>query len=132
MDVEDESGADLLNSLSDPGQTKVKSYEELCRRRKNMTHAVWHPELQLAEVIRLTGNFWKNHGFCIDSKSYLYPEEALYLFQKDRVYVELDSAILEQKELYDQVLQCIPHSNFLTYLRLKVLIFALIVPKFTI
>jgi hypothetical protein len=118
--MEDESGQDLLNSLNGQDGTHLLNNEEEERRRKSMTHGRWVSGDQVVEVVRLTGNFWKNHGFSRGSINYLYPEEALYLFEKNRVYVEYDGRFLDQQALYDLTLQAIPHECYLTYLRLKV------------
>ena len=49
--------------------------------RGSLSQAVWHPDLQLAEVTVQTGSHWLTMGHVVDKKLYLYPEEALYLLE---------------------------------------------------
>lgn len=121
MDEEDDdSGAVLLNSLTESTYSGPKNAEEVERRRKHMTECLWQPNIRLAEVIRQTGKYWKNCGFTRSNKSYFYPEEVLYLAEKDRLYVKDGSTVLEVQELYELILNYIPLPCYLAYVRLKV------------
>lgn len=119
-EADDDSGAILLNSLAEPAHSGPRNAEELERRRKHMTECVWQPHLGLTEVIRQTGKYWKNCGFTRENKSYFYPEEVLYLAEKDRVYVKDNMAVLEVQQLYEFMLTYIPLPCYLAYVRLKV------------
>ena len=121
MNTEDEGGSDLYNTLKEQDNVTSANGELEERRKKNMTHGKWLHDRNLVEVLRLTGNYWKNHGFSRGNVNYFYPDEALYLVEKHRVYVDLDEITLSREELYKLVLQVIPHACYLTYLRIKVL-----------
>jgi hypothetical protein len=118
--MEDAGAVELLNSLRGDGPGGIQNDAEIERRRKHMTHAIWRPQSALAEVVRQTGTYWKNHGFHREGKDYLNPEETMYLVEKDRVFVEYNSVVMQGNELYAYMLKCIPHACYLAYLRLKV------------
>ena len=74
----------------------------------------------LVEVTKMRGNFWRVHGFSENQKSLLYPEEALYLVERQTLYVENNGELFKFKDLYEKVLSIIPLACYLTYLKLKV------------
>lgn len=91
------------------------------RRRKNMACGHWVPDLHLVKVVQLKGNFWKNHGFSFESSDYLYPEEAMFLHERQQIYVQMGETVLDKRSLYELVLSSMPHACYLTYLKLKTL-----------
>lgn len=118
--MEDDCGVDLRNSLKESEIVEHANADNEERRRKNMACAQWVPELQLVKVVKLRGNFWKNHGFSLDSCAYLNPEEAMYLHERQQVYVEWNEQVLDKRALYELVLSSMSHACYLTYLKLKV------------
>lgn len=118
--MEEDSGANLKDSLQateGPDRQDRVNYERL---RQHMTHSVWHADLQLAEIIKLKGSFFKNMGFVRNGIMYLYPEEVQHLAELQQVYLEVDGQVLDKQALYNLVLQSMPHACYLAYLKLKV------------
>ncbi|EEB16422.1 conserved hypothetical protein [Pediculus humanus corporis] len=54
---------------------------ERVKKIDSLSQAKWHPELQMAEVVRQIGSHWFKMGHVINKKLYIYPEEALYLLE---------------------------------------------------
>lgn len=119
MNGEEDEGKELLNSLLEP-TTLIESADAIERRRKHQAHVIWKPECGRAEVVRLTGNFWKTHGFSKAGINYLHAEEVMYLHQKDRLYVEHLGSIIDDQTLFGFVLTSIPLACYLAYVKLKV------------
>jgi len=86
---------------------------------KHCAVCTWCPELNLAEVTALKGNFWKVCGFSRNNRNYLYPEETLYLLEKSRLLVKLADTIIQIPTLYQQVLGAISLPCYLVYAKLK-------------
>ncbi|XP_065580278.1 uncharacterized protein LOC136040112 isoform X1 [Artemia franciscana] len=55
--------------------------EEKTEKRSQLSEAIWHSDLKLAEVTKISGSYWQSFGFQIDDKLYLRPEEALFLIE---------------------------------------------------
>lgn len=121
--MEDNSGEDLRNSLLEQEVVECTNSDHEERRRSHMAYGHWIPDEQLVKVIRLKGNFWKNHGFSIEASNYLNPEEALFLHERQQIYVEFSGKVLDKRSLYELVLASMPHACYLAYLKLKVGIF---------
>lgn len=118
--MEEDCGADLRNSLKESEVVQVNADHEE-RRRKNMACGHWMPDLHLVKIVQLKGNFWKNHGFSFDSTDYLNPEEAMFLHERQQIYVQMGELVLDKRSLYELVLASMPHACYLTYLKLKTL-----------
>lgn len=118
MNGEEDEGKELLNSLTEP-TTLIESADAIERRRKHQAHVIWKPECGRAEVVRLTGNFWKTYGFSKAGINYLHAEEVMYLHQKDRLYVEHLDSILDDQALFSIVMKSISLACYLAYVKLK-------------
>lgn len=46
-----------------------------------LSHAVWLDKLRLAEVTKKVGSHWQYMGHYLNGKSFLFPEEALFLIE---------------------------------------------------
>jgi len=86
---------------------------------KSATLACWHPELGLAEVTRMRGNFWRTVGFTINQRSFLYPEEALFLVERNTIIMMEDSKPLSNKVFSETIMKKIPLCCYLVYSKLK-------------
>ena len=122
--MEEEVDATLLNSIKDIDDGEVNKEED--RHRKWMAQGNWVANLRLVEVTKMKGNFWKNCGFSIKDRNYLYPEEALFLCEKKQFLVENEGKALGNRALYDLVLGCMSYPCYLAYVRLKVRYFFLV------
>ena len=60
-------------------------------------------------------------GFCINKKSYLYPEEALLLAERSVLLVESEGQRITYHKLYESVIDLISLECHLAYLKLKTL-----------
>ena len=58
-------------------------------------------------------------GFCINKKSYLYPEEALLLSERSVLLVEHEGERVSYHKLYEDVIDLISLECHLAYLKLK-------------
>lgn len=76
----------------------------------------------IVEITKMRGNFWRVHGYSENQKSLLYPEEALYLVERQTLYVEHDGELCKFKDLYERVLSIVPLACYLVYLKLKVVL----------
>jgi hypothetical protein len=96
------------NSLEDP-------------RLRNMAGGQWSKEQKLVQIVKMKGSFWKNCGFTKNNVNYLYPEEALLLYEKGHLYVQSeDGTEMTTQELYHTVHTVIPRACYLAYARCKV------------
>jgi hypothetical protein len=90
---------------------------------KSTSHGLWQSTLGLAQVIKLRGNFWKKFGFTINGINFLYPEEALYLYEKQQLVLSKNNDLTDQmnkQETYEVALAALPLPAYLSYLKLKV------------
>lgn len=118
--MEEDSGLSLKNSLQAVEITERQDRSSYERLHSHMTHSIWRPVLERAEIIKLKGSFFKNMGFAENGAMYLYLEEVQHLAEKSQVYMEVDDVILSKEEMYNLVLKTIPHACYLAYLKLKV------------
>lgn len=58
---------------------------------------VYHDKLNVAEIVKMRGNFWKTHGYFHDGLNLLYPEEALYLLEKGNITFEATVPVESEK-----------------------------------
>jgi len=49
---------------------------------------IYDDKLNIAEIIKMRGNFWKSFGYHHHGRNLLYPEEALYLLEKGNITIE--------------------------------------------
>jgi hypothetical protein len=103
---------------------------------KNISKGKWISEKSCVEMIVMKGNFWRVMGFTSQSKNYLYPEEALYLYEKNMLIIvkekeekgiegegeeSEESEIIYQKDvIYEMVIKIISLQCYLCYSKLKV------------
>lgn len=90
---------------------------------KSTSFGLWQTTLGLAQVIKMRGNFWKKLGFTINGINFLYPEEALFLYEKQQLVLSLHNDLkfeMNKKETYESVLAAIQLPAYLTYFKLKV------------
>ena len=87
---------------------------------KEVSRGRWLAELGLVEVLKAGGNYWRTTGFSINARSFLYPEEALFLAEERKIVVEDKGQALSLETLYQMVLRVIPLPCYLVYLKLKV------------
>lgn len=59
----------------------VQFYQFFFFSSGSLSQAVWHPDLQRAEVVHQVGSYWSTMGQVENNKLYLQPEEALYLLE---------------------------------------------------
>jgi hypothetical protein len=88
--------------------------------------AIWRKEEGLVEIMQMKGNFWKKMGFSMNSKNYLYPEEALLVSEKNQILISFtaedfaQNKFMNQQELFQAMLTTISLPVYLTYSKLKV------------
>jgi hypothetical protein len=88
---------------------------------KETSKGKWLPELGVAEVMKAGGNYWRTTGYSINTRSFLYPEEALYLVEEKKIAIEdQGGASLTLEEFYGYCAAVIPLACYLTYVKLKV------------
>lgn len=105
---------------------------------KNISKGKWISEKCCVEMIRIKGNFWRVMGYTFQSRNYLYPEEALYLFEKNLLVIikeqededkeevegekekERDEIIYPKDVIYEMIVNIISLPCYLSYSKLKV------------
>lgn len=90
---------------------------------KSTSHGFWQATLGLAQVNKLRGNFWKKFGFTINGINFLYPEEALFLYEKQQLVLSKHNDLSDQmnkQDTYDSALAALPLPAYLSYFKLKV------------
>jgi hypothetical protein len=92
---------------------------------KSTSIAFWQASLGLAQITKMRGNMWRKVGFTVNTTNFLYPEEALYMFEKGSLAITKSSTgidFMNKREVYEAVLKVIPIPCYLSYCRLKVMI----------
>ena len=56
---------------------------------KNAAIGLWNKSENRVRITQMRGNFWKSTGFTQDGSNYLYPEEALLLYERASISIEL-------------------------------------------
>lgn len=88
---------------------------------KSTAEGVWQPVLGLVQVRKLRGNFWKKCGFTVNGVDFLYPEEALTLYERKSIAVYFqDGPMMDKRQFFDACLKVIPISVYLVYAKLRV------------
>jgi tRNA-splicing endonuclease subunit sen54 N-term len=77
-------------------------------------------EIGVVEVVKLAGNYWRTTGYSMNARCFLYPEEALYLFEEKKIHMEGKGEVLSLESFYTTVTTIIPLQCYLTYAKLKV------------
>ena len=93
---------------------------------KSTSIAYWQQTLGLAQITKMRGNMWRKVGFTVNTTNFLYPEEALYLFEKGALAItktQHGHDFMNKQEIYDIIMQVIPIACYMTYRRLKVCIY---------
>ena len=55
---------------------------------KNAAIGLWNKADNKVQITQMRGNFWKSFGFTQDGANFLYPEEALLLFERASISIE--------------------------------------------
>jgi hypothetical protein len=100
---------------------------------KNISKGKWISEKSCVEIVVMKGNFWRVMGFTSQSKNYLYPEEALYLYEKNMLIIvkereeiegegegQEDEVIYQKDMIYEMIIKVISLQCYLCYSKLKV------------
>eukprot|EP01031_Cornospumella_fuschlensis_P041473 gene41473-50611_t len=92
------------------------------RPGKSTAHGVWQSVLGLVQMKRMRGKFWTKAGFTVNGVDFLYPEEALSLYERKLLSIDWqDGRLMNKKELFDVALGVIPLAVYLVYAKLKAL-----------
>lgn len=90
------------------------------RPTKSTAEGCWQAVLGLVQMRKLRGNFWKKCGFTVNGTDFLYPEEALSLYERKLLAVfHQDGRLMDKRELFEVSLRVIPLSCYLAYAKLK-------------
>ncbi len=71
-----------------PAKDDRKNYE-VHINYKNAAIGLWNKPNKRVQITQMRGNFWKTFGFTQDGNNYLYPEEALLLFERASMSIEM-------------------------------------------
>lgn len=106
------NNGDLYNDIQDKRQSVYD--------KKNIATAVWYNSLSLAEITAMRGNFWKCTGFSMNSKNFLYPEEVLYLVEKNLISIyDENNNFIDFDKFYEMIMNIITLPCYLSYSKLK-------------
>ncbi len=106
--------------MENADQDVIEGNELTFTPTKSTSEGIWKPMLGLVQIRRLRGNFWKKYGFSINGVDFLYPEEALSLYERKIIAVfGQDGRQMDKRELFEAVLSVIPLSCYLAYAKLK-------------
>ena len=98
----------------------IQEKKAMILSKKNIATAIWYPSLNFAEITVMRGNFWKCCGFSMNAKCYLFPEEALYLVEKNLIAIYDENKVyIEFNKFYEAILKIISIPCYLTYCKLK-------------
>mmetsp|Transcript_5003 Transcript_5003/g.7406 ORF Transcript_5003/g.7406 Transcript_5003/m.7406 type:complete len:248 (+) Transcript_5003:13-756(+) len=92
--------------------------------KKNIAGAKWNSDVDVVELTKMRGNFWRTTGFSKQSRNFLFPEEALFLVERYMLLVERDGKYFDFDRMYEEVIKTVPLSCYLTYVKLKTLDYA--------
>jgi hypothetical protein len=110
----------LFASLKSNEQASRVPYE-VPINLKNAAVTCWRPDLQLVEIIKQRGNFWKTYGFSANSKLYLHPEEALLLLERGTIVIEDSNGNrIPFASLYLEIMQLTGWPCYGAFVKLKV------------
>lgn len=70
------------------------------RSQKDVSSCVFHPHLQLLEITHQKGSIWRTMGGCVNKVIYLFPEEALFLFECGKLKIFHSSKELSKPEVW--------------------------------
>ncbi|RYY89654.1 hypothetical protein EON63_00310 [archaeon] len=105
-----------------PQEEEGKAVDQFTfRPGKSTAHGVWVSVLGLVQMKKLRGKFWTKAGFTVNGVDFLYPEEALSLYERKLLSIAWqDGQMMNKKELFEVALGVIPLSVYLVYAKLKV------------
>lgn len=98
----------------------MDEYDVILKDRSKICVGTWHDDKKVVEIIQMKGNFWRTHGFSENGKDYLYPEEALLLYEKSLIRIEANGIRMSLKDFYNVVVGIIGLPCYLCYVKLKV------------
>lgn len=78
-----------INKHETDKEIREKSIYEPKINDKNAAISLWNRYTKVAEVVQMRGNFWRVFGYSVDRKSFLFPEEALLLYERSSMTVEV-------------------------------------------
>lgn len=96
--------------------------------KKNACVCQYDYATHLVEILVMKGSFWKNMGFSSKGKNYLYPEEALYLFELDRLCIQsVDGKEMTVKSVFSTAVGSseLSLASYLVFTKLKVMLHCL-------
>lgn len=70
-----------------PAKDERKNYQ-VHINYKNAAIGLWNKTDNKVQITQMRGNFWKSFGFTQDGANFLYPEEALLLFERASISIE--------------------------------------------
>ena len=70
-----------------PAKDERKNYQVYINY-KNAAIGLWNKTDNKVQITQMRGNFWKSFGFTQDGANFLYPEEALLLFERASISIE--------------------------------------------
>lgn len=91
---------------------------------KNISKGKWLNNKKCIEIISIKGNFWRIMGYTEHGINYLYPEEALYLLEKNLLGIfDEENKLYKKDVIYELIIQEITLECYLTYSKLKVFLY---------
>ncbi|XP_049817465.1 tRNA-splicing endonuclease subunit Sen54 isoform X1 [Aethina tumida] len=90
-------------------------------RRCGRAQSVWMQEEKLVKVTKVAKNIVNSFGFQDKNGIYLYPEEALFLMETNKLEIQVNENSLTIQEMYDYVLN-LPNCGLNKYLVYKKLV----------
>ena len=111
----------LIHFISVTEDSNTAMSFEVTLNMNNVAVGIWQRDLGRVEIIKMKGGFWRTCGFCIATKNYLQPEEALLLHEKAHLLIERDDCSrIPLATLYAEVIEQMDTACYLTYVKLRV------------
>ncbi|KAI9557526.1 hypothetical protein GHT06_017354 [Daphnia sinensis] len=91
-----------INAIVDEKMTYLK--EERAERRNLLTKADWLPQEKVAKIEKKLGGGWDVYGFDKNGKTYLQPEEALFLIELSKLELWYSGTPVSVQQAYQILL----------------------------
>jgi hypothetical protein len=75
------------------------------------------------EIIKIKGNYFKSMGYSLHGRNFLHYEEALLLVERRQLAMRRDTLDMTLKESYESITSFISLPCYLTYVKLKVILY---------